>query len=436
MFCSSLYGIRNKGGLNFAFGSKNTHPALIHTSGFMMTQSNSDFNNDFGQTPLGNTGLKCQTPPERLYQLADSKLCQPWVSANSEGGDNSLGDYSPVDLSQDVPITSMFHWNQGVVVLPNDNRLEELIRFIEDVTQSEATRLPGRGKHKGRDWENTVLFTCGSLFLWNRLPNGSIEVLVSICGSALERLTFREMVSLCRVLTHRWRMKWTRMDLKARVDDYLLDPQVAFDAAEAGNVGIIRTSRRSLGYHRSFTDDGRPCITGYYGSTGSDAQTTIYNPEVKHGIKGYTDIEVRLRNEKAQQVAEWFTHLLDDDFDDNEVAQWVAGIACGHVEFIDRSSGKRASRCPYLDWWACLLSLLSGTYRVRVPAKPKTFERTVAWLNQQVFPTLAALELAFGVDSFWLWFNHLLRDANGRISGSLKALIREFKRHNLLIPST
>jgi hypothetical protein len=176
----------------------------------------------------------------------------------------------------------------------------------------------------------------------------------------------------------------------------------------------------------SFASDGYKSMTVYFGSSDSDSRTRIYDPREKHKVEGCCDIEAQLNDGKAQEFADILAKL-PNGVTSEDVAQIVASTAVGQIKFIDRSSGKRASRCPILIQWEKLLELIGGSLKIYAGRPVKTFEKVRNWFCKQVAPSLSAMCLAFGNDTIVSWLRDELLAGKERISDELMALVNEVK---------
>lgn len=344
------------------------------------------------QTPCGNTGLECQ-------------------------------DFQGVPYNYVEP---MLDWIQGVALVTD---VKAFVEFVMSSTGGVPIWKAGQGRFKGRQWQNACDSTCKTQFLWNMTEGGFSRVWFSVPGSACRRMGLRDSVRLIMGLFCRWKAGFTRIDAKVRVSAALLTPQMCYDQAIAGNITGIR-GKESVSETTSYDSKGRASTTVYLGATGSDCRTRIYDPFVKHGVEGFTDIEAVLCDDKAQALARILSDL-PNGFDIQLAAQIIAGAAVGQVSFIDRSSGERASRCPKLPFWQKLVDFCGGALKIRVPAEDKTFAKIFKWLDYQVFPTMAGLGQAFGMPVFFKWLRDKVGEAADRISPELMALVEQAKRDAL-----
>lgn len=343
---------------------------------FEKTGDNAQKNN--ARTPLGNTGFNCQAGA----------------------------------------ITPMIHWVQGVTITRD---LKPFVKFITDFTRGEVVWKWGQGRFKGRYWDNTVMSTCGAMWLYNKLESGFYRIWFSISGSALERMSLDDSRKLITGLSCHYQVGFTRIDAKIRVPSWLISPAFAWEQGVKGNFSGVKKLPSET---TSFASDGYKSQTVYFGSSDSDSRTRIYDPREKHKVEGCTDIEAQLNDGKAiafaQIIADLPVTCSSEDF-----AQIVASAAVGQITFIDRSSGQRAARCPVLAQWAKLLDWIGGSLKIYAGRAVKSFDKVKAWFSKQVAPSLSALGNAFGDDAVFAWVWDELVRAKTRVSPELNALVLE-----------
>jgi hypothetical protein len=141
-----------------------------------------------------------------------------------------------------------------------------------------------------------------------------------------------------------------------------------------------------------------------------------------HGIDAI-DWELQCRDEKAQIV---YTTLADMQIDDAEtgyynaelthqlVGRTIGALICGSVSFVHRGEQERLSLCPRMDWWQRFCNDCGGCLRLPSGRTPRCLDKTLNWLEKQVFPIVSALQDGFGAMDFKVWLQSRLDSAKRR----------------------
>ena len=134
--------------------------------------------------------------------------------------------------------------------------------------------------------------------------------------------------------------------------------------------------------------------TLYVGTMKSDVYFCIYEKAAEQAAKRGINIadppiinrfEIRLKNERAIKAIE--AMLINRD------AEKVAfGIITRYLRFVDADPDKNRSRWPLNERWAYFIG--KGRQPIRLTTAPEPFDmnRTKAWLQKQVMPTLKVIK--------------------------------------------
>lgn len=334
-------------------------------------------------------------------------LHQSSLSVNLENVNNPTSNRGLDSHKRFQGITSIayIHWIRGVFV----GSLDRLIAMVKGSTKSCHEIYYNRAITSGEHYAHQVQFTCGSHVYFNQISEDDsdlVKAVVELPGHTCERLggkdTIRAIWGLNSIHT-----RFTRLDSKLRVSNKLITLSQIIEAGCSHNYSGVRNAPVSY-ISREFDKKGN-CIeysTHNFGSRNSSSMTRYYDPYVKHGIKGYVDIESEIKGEKAALFGELINNL-PSGCSYQEIALLIASVALGQVDFIERRD-KNLKRCPRLDWWQALIDVvLGGIGLLKIPSpvyKPR-LERTRSWIERQVLGAMAALKINFGSKRFWAWFN-------------------------------
>ncbi|MGV2623308.1 UNVERIFIED_CONTAM: replication initiation factor domain-containing protein, partial [Halobacillus marinus] len=152
-------------------------------------------------------------------------------------------------------------------------------------------------------------------------------------------------------------------------------------------------------------------------------------PYHNHGVIGGTDIEAELKDEKAKEFVNVLADLYQTAVDEKDFSvceQYVAGCAVGQVDFLDRSTGKRASRCERCSWWQLVLDTVGTPCRVVGAKETTSLINTAAWAVSQVVPALAALKRLTGGENLMSWLSVQINKVDN-LSGGMRQKVNQAK---------
>ena len=287
------------------------------------------------------------------------------------------------------------HWIQGVAIVRD---IEDFVRFLTRYKKSAAGVVWNWGVPycKGRTWANHAVAANGVRFAFAELDGGFWDCWFSVPGSACEAMGVREQAEKITGLVDKYKAGFTRVDCKVRLSNEVA-PIEKF--VEAHDKKDFKIAQNQGGVNYSFKPSGEKSYTVYFGSRQSEAMTRVYDPEVLHGVKNATDIEVELKDGKAKEYAKLLTDIWNSGdrpgLPDDELAKFIASVAVGHVDFIDQTTATRRTNCKRWDWWQALLDHLNA-FPIRLIAERavKSFERFWGWCRRSVFRTAAAYAVA------------------------------------------
>jgi hypothetical protein len=260
----------------------------------------------------------------------------------------------------------------------------------------------------GRRFEASVRSVSGVRGGYNP-PTGDSpgEVYLQIKGKTLARMPQLEVVLVIAYLLHEYSARFTRLDLALDDYDKMIEPRLILDAIAAGDCAHFRNHS----YYESHTRFGTGWTLGF-GTRGSPRYLRYYNKQVES--KGQVDAyrwELELHDELAREYSQMLADCLCEDFE-SLASQLISKTVLGAVDFVDRASGDRLSRCSRLDWWQKFLDLVEGGLRLSLSAPTRTLEKTLSWIDRQVQTSLAMIADFLGRSSFDRWVEDQLR--NGR----------------------
>lgn len=309
-----------------------------------------------------------------------------------------------LECQQQETITAQIHWIQGVALVRD---YQEFINFITASTKGVPNIKLGKGLKKGCYWEHSAYSTCNSQFYFNDIDQfGYYRIGFSLSGSTCERMGVRNSYRLIRGLRCHYKAGFTRIDLKIRVSDKLISLDDVLESGKNMDFTGFRNPPSNVVSRKKNSDGSlKESITVYFGSRESDCFMRFYDPYECHGVEDSVDIETVFKDTKACEISDLFSEL-ENGCDDTLIGQLIASLVVGQIKFIDRSGGKRASRCQMLIWWSNLLSLVGGHIKILGAKSIKSFEKFLGFLDRQVVAGLAALRSSRGMS----YVMNLLRD--------------------------
>jgi len=345
------------------------------------------------ETPLSNTGSEC----ENVGQDFNSPVLEGWI------------DYF-----------------QGTGKFPNLESFQQCAEFIIQMSHSGMPVVwqPGVSRYCGIHWDNSFSSPTGVLGYYNvDAESGRVHAYFSMPGGYFHLMDAIDHWRLIRGLRHAYGLKCNRIDVKVRDYTRRITPQEIIQHAVDGNVALVRSYELA----GNGQIGSQACVTAYLGSRKSEKFLRIYDAMPVHGIDAI-DWELQCRDEKAQIV---YATLANIEIDDAETGYYnadlshqlvgttIGALICGSVSFVHRDeeescSKKRLSLCPKMDWWQRFCDDCGGCLRLPSGRTPRCLDKTLDWLEKQVFPIVSALQDGFGAMDFKVWLQSRLDSAKRR----------------------
>jgi phage replication initiation protein len=130
-------------------------------------------------------------------------------------------------------------------------------------------------------------------------------------------------------------------------------------------------------------------LTVNFGSRVSKVMSRFYDKAAEQGVEGHwVRCEIEAKDSHAMELAALLANCPG-----GEEGAVVAGVLRHYISFRERSEGDtNRSRWPESQWWLAFLGAVEKV-RLAVGAPARTWEKTRAWVEQQVAPALAVLRL-------------------------------------------
>lgn len=147
-------------------------------------------------------------------------------------------------------------------------------------------------------------------------------------------------------------------------------------------------------------DDGEEIgSTLYFGQQSSDIQIRFYEKnferlaagkELEKKLIGWNRTEIQTRRDRANAMA---LYILNED----QIGEIAAGVLRNYISFCVKDKDINKSRWKVCKWWDRFLGDVEPL-KLTLIAPDKTIERTMAWLNNSVAPSLAMVFTALDGD--------------------------------------
>ena len=342
---------------------------------------------------------------------------------------SNTGLDSQTIFPKNAPI-AFIHWIQGVC----DGDFQGITEFIAKTIKKVPDYYMNTTIRIGKDWDGFAQFSDGVKTYYEG-DKETTRVGFSIPGNVCEQMGTRNCWRLIRGLYFTYNCKFTRVDLKLRVNRKDCPIDRIEEEAKKKNITGVRTAPRTY-IGREFKQ-GRliECKTVYLGSKDSDCQLRFYDPLTMHKIEGKTDIEVELRDEKAQEAVKKLcdieSSLQNADNVERDVGIMIGRIVLGQVNFIQRTKDKNIKRAKMLDFWKALLNLVGKGIKLVTAFRKSSFDRFNRFLETKVLNGLAALEKLMGVIAFGRWQRVELAKRRENLPSHWEKLVEEEQRYSV-----
>ena len=341
---------------------------------------------------------------------------------------SNTGLDSQTILPKNAP-TAYSHWIQGVC----DGDFEEITEFIAKTIKKVPDYHRDTTIRIGKNWDGFAQLSDGVKTYYEG-DEKTMRVGFSIPGSVCEQIGTRDCWRLIRGLYFTYNCKFTRVDLKLRVDRKDCPIDRVWEEAKKKNMTGVRTAPR---IYVSGEFKGNKFIerkTVYLGSKDSDFQLRIYDPFTNHKIEGKTDIEIQLRDKKAQEAVKKLcsieSSLQNADNIERHIGIMIGRIVLGQVDFKERTKDKNIKRAKMLDFWQALLDLVGQGIKLVVRVRKSSFSRFDGFFNTKVLSGLAAKKKAMGSWAFWRFLRTALEERGENLPTHWEALVEEERRYS------
>ena len=336
---------------------------------------------------------------------------------------SNTGLDSQTTFSKSTPI-AFVHWIQGVCI----GNFGEITDFIAKTIKKVPDYHKETTTHIGIKWDGYAQFSDGVKTYYKEYEE-TTKVGFSITGSVCEQIGTRDCWRLIRGLYFAYNCKFTRLDLKLRFDEKDCPIDRIEEEAKKKNMTGVRTAPRTY-ISRDFKQNKLiEYKTVYLGSSQSDCQLRFYDPLKMHKIAGKTDVECQLRNDKAQEAAEFLvaieSNLQNADNVEKDIGIIIGRLVLGQITFIQRTKEKNIKRAKVLDFWQALLNLIGKGIKLVTPFRKPSFARFNRFLETKVLNGLTAKKKAMGIMSFYQWLRTELTNRGENLPSSWEKLVEE-----------
>ena len=116
-----------------------------------------------------------------------------------------------------------------------------------------------------------------------------------------------------------------------------------------------------------------------------------------------------------------------------QLSKFLGGVAITAVDFRDKNNVKNRAKASIRDtcrfcWWEKFIENIGFQLKVKIPKRTvKTIERSIAWVQKQVAPTLAMLQQCMGAKAYLQFMNSVYSQGRSRLSNYQLFLIKEYR---------
>jgi hypothetical protein len=416
--------------------------------------------------------------PEHRVISVDSHLCKAylegvgWVDWDElevveSGGCDALtpsgntGSAGQVTLPSSLKVSEIalggtqykarVDWLQGTIHYDSARIWNQLLNKLSLLLDLKLVENP-TGFTRGKSYKQSGYGPGGVMVAWSHpsdeRPMG--EGWLSIPGRVMGSLPLFAQYSLWQLLADH-KFIATRIDVALDCFNPSFTTTDVLNAARAGNFTGFRhrATQDKAGNFKpaSYDFHGSPYVnrdgiqmegyTVYFGRAGGDKRFTFYDKlaEALNNAKNsglslddiYRDsnclrIEGRFYDEQARVRFYDLLNVLVRDREGREVAQRIASMVVGGIDFRDREANKRLDRCPQLEWWEEICNCFERV-TFPVPRPMASLERTIEWHFRQVAGSFAVTEQVFGFGALNEYLNKLLAAGRTKLGQAHDALI-------------
>lgn len=270
----------------------------------------------------------------------------------------------------------------------------------------------GGGKNS---YEATILFDGGAFIAYTP---GRRDICISIPQTVCDWLDAKQTRALLHELCLQPGAHFTRLDLYFDDFSHTITVGKAIEAKLAKNV-IARSKTWFPAI--KYNGDTPTSEIVYFGSVESNVLLRIYNKALESkGAHNSTRVELQLRKDDAHAAA---TVLFNQALTDWN--QMILGMIMSKIDFKDRSSSSKTTTAKRLDWWQALVGG-GRTLKFRAPQKPRKLERFIAYVENTLSASLAAVAGAVGLHSVGQWLMAIIKEGKTRFRPYHQTLIDNF----------
>ena len=376
---------------------------------------------DSCETPYGNTGSKCQKA----------------ISA--------VPDSSP-------RFATRLHWLQGTFRF-FEHYVPELLATALARIFDDSFALDGGPISRGTKFHASGYSVKGVRIAWNLpSPDKPGFMWLSFPGSIFDCSDICNIIMLFDLLTDDYspgfwlhNFKATRIDLA--IDDFskTISPRFIHEIAKQGNFSGFRNipTQDKAGNWKAPSyrwvespwcdSDGELHQAGTinFGSCQSDKQFYVYDKWAESDGKiDSIRFEARFLDEQADiRFREILKCLQSGEGYEDSYCKLIGSMACGAIDFVDRETDERLSRCLRFEWWGQFIDEL-GRVTFPVPRQKPTIEKVVRWAFRQWKSSFAIFFRVCGLQDTLDCFMQLIDYGEEFLKPFHKAIIAQASKEN------
>lgn len=136
-----------------------------------------------------------------------------------------------------------------------------------------------------------------------------------------------------------------------------------------------------------------------------------HNKTVPDGVTHWVRCEFEFKNDRAQSVLSDYLSMTDAEFSEH-----MACVFNHYVSFISLNNAQ-SCRCTQKKWWTDFLKTDKKEGLYIPPYEPMSFNKSMAWLNTSVAPTLATLSASPLFSNQYALVDNLVVNYKARLAG-------------------
>jgi len=346
------------------------------------------------------------------------------MSCNDAHNNNSqthLRGYcnTPVERTDTESQRALCDWFSCTCSLLGEQPEEVIVKIGLDPSDFEET-TPQQG------YTNAITFN--HITLYYKQDNDTYHYWLNMSGQGcryFEEYSSYDWIGFFKIMKDYYKSNITRIDLA--IDDFsnTLEMSKIIYAAKKGNTKSRFRTFKTISNHQM--SDGKELgSTIYFGSSKSDIQIRFYDKKAEREQNNkevtcdtWVRCELQMRKARANSV-------VDLIIDNERVGSIALGVLKYYLMFLSPSkndSNKR--RWNTIKWWDKFLTDIEAL-SLSVKAPDRTIERAFNWASNQLAPTLATLEQAYGVDLLL----QLLDEGKKRMNKNHIMMLKNYKKNH------